>query len=142
MTFKELNAGIMVASAVAVSAWVAFRALSEGVAETVPGAAAEMLWAVGYMVAINIVAVILSAIVGAILQRQELQDERADERDRAVYTRSMAHAYFIVSIGILGVLVALAAGLDAVLAPYALFAISALAGTFFAAAQLVYYRVG
>ena len=141
-THKEISAAVMVVSAIVISAWVAWEAMSAGVAATVPEAAWKMLWAIGYSIGFNIVAVIVGVIVVSIIEREELKDEAADERDRLVNGKAMRNGYFVLSIGVLGVLIWQALGLDAVLAPYVLFGISMLAGAVFAASQLIYYRFG
>ena len=142
MSYKEVNAAIMVVSAIVISAWVVYDALAGGVAATVPDAAVKMLWAIGYTVALNIVASIVAAIVLSIVQREELKDERADERDHLVSSKGMRNGYFVLSIGVALVLIAQALGLDPALGPYALFGISILAGAVFAGSQFLYYRFG
>jgi hypothetical protein len=101
-----------------------------------------MLWAIGWSIGLNIVAVIIGVIAVSIVQREEVKDERADERDRLINGKAMRNAYFVLSLGVLGVLIWQALGLDAALGPYALFAMSMLAGVVFAASQIVYYRFG
>ena len=142
MTTKEISAWVMVLSAIAISAWVARDAMVAGVAPTVSAAAWKMVWAIGYSIGLNIVAVIVGVIVVSIVQREEVKDERADERDRLVSAKSMGNAYFVLSIGVLGVLIWQGLGLPAELGPYALFGISMLAGSAFAISQIVYYRIG
>lgn len=140
MTSKELSAWVMALSAVVISGWVAWEA-SRGLPASVSEAAWKVLWAIGASIVLNIIAVIIGTIAVSIARREEMKDERADERDRAINDRSMRNAYFVLSIGLLGVLFWQAFGLDAVLAPYALFGISMLAGLSFAVSQIVYYRI-
>jgi len=144
MTYKEWNAAIMVTSGVLVSAWVAFDALFgvDGWRGSVAHVAADMLWAIGYVVAFNILATIVVTILVSIVQREELKDEKSDERDHAVAAKAMRNGYFVLSIGCVAILVLLAFGAAPVLAVYALFGASMLAGVVFAASQLVYYRIG
>jgi hypothetical protein len=121
---------------------VAWDATHGGMATSLPEAAWEVIWAIGYSIGFNILAVIVGVIAVSILQREELKDERTDERDRMVNDRSMRNAYFVLSIGVLGVLIWQGLGLDAVLGPYALFGVSMLAGATFGVSQLYYYRMG
>ena len=141
MTNKELSAWVMVLSSMVISGWVAWEAMNGGMAADVPAAAWKMLWAIFYSILFNIIAVIIGVIVVSVVQREEMKDERADERDRLINGKAMRNAYFVLSIGVLGVLFWQAFGLDAVLGPYALFGISMLAGVAFAISQIVYYRV-
>jgi hypothetical protein len=139
MTFKEWNAAIMVTSGVLISAWVAYDALATTAwTGTVAEVAADMLWAIGYVIAFNIVAVIVVTILVSIVQREELKGERAD----AVSAKAMRNGYFVLSISCAAILVLLALGIAPVFAVYALFGASMLAGVIFAASQLVYYRIG
>ena len=142
MTHKEINAWVMVLGALVISAWVAVDAISGGVPPSLPEAAWKMVWAIGYVIGFNIVAVIAGVIVVSIVQREAVKDERADERDRLVASNAMRNGYFVLSVGVAGVLVLQALGLPAELGPYALFGISMLAGGVFAASQIVYYRLG
>ena len=140
MSQKELNAWVMVVSAILVSGWVAVEAMGSGLAATAQAAAWKMLWAIGYTIAFNIVAVIVGTIVVSIVRREEVRDERADERDVLVSGMAMRNGYFVLSVGVGLTLVAWAVGLDVVTIPYVLFGISMLAGGIFAASQIVYYR--
>lgn len=142
MTTKEISAVVMVLSAIAISAWVAWDMTHGGLAATLSEAAWKMLWAVGYSIGLNIVAVIVGVIAVSIVQREEVKDERSDERDRLINGKAMRNGYLVLSVGVLLVLIWQALGLDAVLGPYALFAVSMLAGATFAVSQLVYYRMG
>lgn len=141
MTTKEISAWVMVLSAVVISGWVAWDASANGVAPSLSAAAWKMLWAIGYSIGFNIVAVIVGVIAVSIVQREEVKDERADERDKLINGKAMRNAYFVLSIGVLLVLIWQAFGLQAELGPYALFGISMLAGVTLAVSQIVYYRV-
>ena len=141
MTTKEISAWVMVISAIAVSAWIAWDATTNGVAPSLSAAAWKMLWAIGWSIGLNIVAVIIGVIAVSIVQREEVKDERADERDKLINGKAMRNAYFVLSVGVLLVLIWQALGLEAELGPYALFGISMLAGVAFAASQIVYYRI-
>lgn len=141
MNTKQISAVVMVLGAVLISGWVAVDMGNGGVPASPSDAAWKMLWAIGYVIVFNIIAVIIGAIVVAIFQRGEPPIDQTDERDRLINSRSMVTGYFVLSIGVLGVLIVQALGLPANLVPYALFGISMLAGASFAAAQLVLYRV-
>lgn len=142
MTQKELEAWVMVLSVIVISGWVWMDANGGGVPADVSGSAWKMVWAVGYSIVFNIIAVIVGHIVFAIFTGgREISDERADERDRLINGKSMRNGYFVLSIGVLGVLIWQGLGLPAELGPYALFGISMLAGGTFAASQVLYYRI-
>lgn len=142
MTQKELEAGVMVLSVVVISGWVAWDAMRGAVPAELPEAAWKMVWAIGYSIVFNIVAVIVGHIVFAIVTGgREISDEKTDERDRLINGKAMRNGYFVLSIGVLGVLVWQGLGLPATLGPYALFGISMLAGGTYALSQLVYYRI-
>ena len=133
----------MVLSAIVISAWVWWDATRGGLPADVSGAAWKMVWAVGYAIVFNIAATIVGHIVFAVATGgRELPDEKADERDRLINGKAMTAAYFVLSIGVLGVVIWQALGLPAELGPYALYGISMLAGVGYAASQIVYYRIG
>ena len=141
MTQKELEAWVMVLSTIVISGWVWWGA-RDGVPPDVAGAAWRMVWAVGYSIVFNIVAVIVGHILFAIVTGgREISDEKTDERDRLINGKAMRNGYFVLSIGVLGVLIWQGLGLPAELGPYALFGISMLAGGTFAASQVLYYRI-
>ena len=94
------------------------------------------------MIVFNILAAIGTAIVGSIVTRKEFKDEAADERDRAIYARSLRNAYFVVSVGGIATLLILAFGYDPAIAAYSVFIGGLLAGAAGAVSQLVYYRRG
>lgn len=142
MTQKELEAWVMVLSAIVISAWVWWDATRGGLPADVSGAAWKMVWAVGYSILFNIIAVIVGHILFAIITGgREISDEKADERDRLINGKAMRNGYFVLSIGVLGVLIWQGLGLPATLGPYALFGISMLAGGTYAASQILYYRI-
>ena len=143
MTQKELEAGVMVLSAIVISGWVWWDTASNGVPAELSAAAWKMVWAVGYSIMFNVIAAIVGHIGYAVLNGGDnISDEKIDERDRLVASRSMRNGYFVLSIGVLGVLIWHGMGLPAEFGPYALFGISMLAGGTFALSQLVYYRIG
>ena len=141
MSSKEIQAWVMVIGAFVISGWMAWDIGRAGLAADAPTAAWQMLWAIGYVIGFNILATIVGVILVSILQREEVKDERADERDRLINARAMGTAYFMLSIGVLGVLIWQALGLEPNLVPYVLFGISMLAGVGYAASQIVLYRV-
>lgn len=141
MTHKEINAWVMAASAVLISAWVGYDLATDGMAPTAQEAAVAMLWAIGYTLLFNIIAVIVGVIVVTIVQREEVTDERADERDQMFIARAMRNAYYVLSASVGLILVGLAAGIEPAVLPYLLFAVSMLAGGVFALSQAIYYRI-
>jgi uncharacterized membrane protein YbjE (DUF340 family) len=141
MSTKEIEAVVTVLSAIVIGVWVWMGVAAKGFAPTASAAAWEMLWAIGYVIAFNIVAMIVGVIVVSIAQREEVKDQRADERDKLINGKSMAVAYFLLAIGVLGVLIWQAVGIDGNLIPYVLFAISMVAGVGSAIAKFTLYRV-
>jgi len=141
MTFKEMNAGVMLLSVVTISAWVLVGASGDPGA-TVPEVAARLCWAMLASVVFNIVAMIFFAILVSIAQGQELKDERADERDHAVSARAMRNAYVVASASGAAGIILWAFGFDFTIGIYVLFAGLMLAGATDAASRLYYYRVG
>jgi formate/nitrite transporter FocA (FNT family) len=143
MTFKEWSAMSMLAGQALVTAWLVDDAMRAGaLGRSVAQVSRTLMWATAAMVAFNIVATIVVAILVSIVRREELKDEAADERDRAVQTRSMRNAYIALSTGAACSLLLLALGLDPVVAAYALFTALMLAGATDSASQLYYYRFG
>jgi hypothetical protein len=143
MSFKQWNAMLMLSSAAIVGGWVVVDLLTAGMPRTgVAAVAARLLWAGLAMIVINIAAAIGTAIVGSIINRAEFKDERADERDKAVYAKSMRNAYFVVSVGGLVTMFVLALGYDPSIAAYTVFGGGVLAGAAGALSQLVYYQLG
>lgn len=142
MSFKQWNAVFMLIGAIAIGIWLIYDTIAVGHSAGVAAVAAKLLWAGLAMIVFDILAAIGTAIVGSIVTREEFKDERADERDKAVYARSMRNAYFVVSIGGLATLLILAFGYDPVFAAYAVFIAGLLAGAAGAISQLVYYQLG
>lgn len=143
MTFKELNAAILVVGAVAISGWVAMDALGSGAWQgPATGIAQTLVYAIFASIAFNIVAAIVMTILVSIVRGRQLKDERADERDREVASRSMRNAYFVASIGGALSLALVAWGPDNAVGAYALFGALMLAGATDSASRLYYYRFG
>ncbi|MGV3490474.1 MAG: hypothetical protein ACO1OG_04050 [Devosia sp.] len=141
MTYKELNAAVMVVTSLAVAGWVWWQAMVDP-APDAQALAWRLLYAIGVNILINIAVMIIATIAVSIVQREELKDERADERDRIISDKSMRNGYFAVSIAGLGVIIGLALGYDATAAAYALFGALMLGGVIDPISRLVYYRIG
>ena len=141
MSYKELNAGVMILCGAGVAAWVAWQAVMIPLPD-LESVAWRLLYAIGLNIIINIVLMVLATIVVSVAQRQELKDEQADERDRAITDKSLRNGYFAVSIGGLGVIVALALGQGPVVAAYLLFTALMVGGLIDPVSRLVYYRIG
>jgi hypothetical protein len=143
MTYKEWVAAIQIVSAVVITGWLAAEAMGPGIGEgTVTSVAMRLLWAIGAVIVFNIVVTIVVTILVSIARREELKDEKADERDRAINASSARNGYVVTSIAAAAGLVALAFGADPVLGAYALFGAPMLGGVVTAASQLYYYRIG
>lgn len=141
MTYKELNAAVMILSGAGIAAWVAWQAITTP-APDLENVAWRLLYAIGLNIIINIALMIAATILVSIAQRAELRDERADERDRSISDRSLRNGYFAVSIGGLAVIILLALGQGPIVAAYALFGVLMLGGLIDPVSRLVYYRVG
>lgn len=141
MTYKELNAGVMILCGAGVAAWVAWQAVTAP-ASDLESVAWRLLYAIGLNILINIVLMILATIVVSVARREELKDERADERDRAITDKSLRNSYFAVSIGGLAVIIVLAMGQGPIVAAYLLFTGLMIGGLIDPISRLVYYRIG
>jgi hypothetical protein len=140
MSLREMNAVIQIISQAIIALWVI-----SGVAATdatVMAVANKALWAILYMILLNIAGTIVGSIILGISNRGRKVDEPADERDWSVHQKAMRNAYFALSIGVLAYFFLLAFGIDPVTSAYGLFGVTMLAGTVFSASQLVYYRFG
>jgi hypothetical protein len=142
MSFKEWTAVVQIVGVIVIGGWVVLDAFGGGAAGPLAAVAMKLVWAIGAVIAFNIVAMIVTAILVSIAQRAELKDERADERDRSVAARSSRNGYMVTSIGAAAALLMVAFGLDPVIAIYALFVAPMLGGATDAVSQLVYYRIG
>lgn len=143
MTFKEWTAVIQLAGLALIAAWLAFDIAGNPAAyATINAAAGRLVWAIVAVIAFNIVATIVVTILVSIARREELKDEKADERDRFVNARSSRNGYVVTSTGAALSLLALAFGADPVLGAFALFGAPMLGGTVDAISQLIYYRLG
>lgn len=141
MTYKEMNAAVMLLGAVVISAWVLMGAVSEP-ALTLSAVATRLCWAILASIAFNIVAIIVFTILISIAQGREFKDEQADERDRQVGYKAMRNSYVVASLGGLAALIVWAVGYEAAVGVYVLFGALMLAGATDGASRLVYYRIG
>ena len=140
MTFKEMMASVQLLGVATVGGWLVWDALNGGAVGTTAEVAVKLLWAVGAMIAFNIVGTIIGTIVVSIIQRAELRDEPSDERDHAVSAKSQRNNAIVTSILAALALIPLAMGADANLAIYALFVAPVMGGTVNALSELYYYR--
>lgn len=141
MTFRERTAIVMLIGSLLVMAWLVMDFTGNG-ATDLAALATRLLWTVGFAIVFNIVGIIALNILVGIVQGGRLDDDREDERDRAVDLKSMRNGYWVSSASVLGCLLLLALGQPPVVAIYALFGGALLAGLVYAASQLVYYRIG
>lgn len=140
MTFKEMTAAVQLMGVFVVGNWLAWDASTGGASGGVSAVAVKLLWAVGGLIAFNIVGTVVATIVISIIQRQELKDEPADERDVAIEARSLRNGGIATSIAAALSLIPLAMGVDMHFAVYALFIAPVMGGAVNAACQLYYYR--
>ncbi len=141
MTFKEMMAGVQIVGVVVIGGWLAWDVAGGGIGDTgTADIAIKLLWAVGAMIVFNIVGTIIATIAISIVQRQELKDEPADERDMAIEAKSLRNAGIATSIAAALALIPLAMGVDARFAVYALFIAPFIGGAVNAAFQLYFYR--
>lgn len=143
MSFKEWTAAGQLVGQVMIVGWLVWDGLQGGGAGLdFAGVAVRLCWAIVVMIGLNIALTIVSVIVGSILAGEELKDEKADERDLAIDARSGRNSGYVTSSAAGLSLLALALGVDPILAVYALFAAPMLGGTADALSRLVYYRIG
>ena len=143
MSFKEMTAGVQIAGVCVVGGWLAWDWWSGGSAGAGTGEiAVKLLWAVGAMIAFNIVGAILATIVVSAIRREAFKDEPSDERDVAIEARSLRNGGIATSIAAALALIPLAMGADAAFAVYALFVAPVAGGAVNAVFQLYYYRTG
>ncbi len=143
MTSRELTAAVQVAGVILVLGWLGLDVTANGLGASIPDAAVRLVWATGGLIVFNILATIAAVIVISIVLGRAYSDEKPDERDRLIATRASRNGYIVTSSFAALSLLALAfAGIDPVLAVYALFLAPVLGGTTDAVSQLVYYRIG
>ena len=141
MTFKEMNAAVMLLGAVVISAWVLKDAIGDPTL-TLSAVATRLCWAILASIVFNIVAIIVFTILISIAQGREFKDEQADERDRLVGAKAMRNAYVAASLAGLAALIVWALGYEVTSGVYVLFGGLMLAGAVDAGSRLVYYRIG
>jgi hypothetical protein len=143
MTMKQWNAVIQLVGLVVVGAWLVLDGLGSGASSSDFAAVAmKLVWAIGAVIAFNILGTIVTVIVVSIVTRSELKDEKSDERDAIIDAKSMRNGGAVTSILAALSLLALAFGVAPVFAVYALFAAPVLGGATDAVSRLVYYRIG
>ena len=144
MSFKELTAWVQIIGAVVIGGWLINDAFNGGITSAMPlsAIAMKLLWAIGAVIVFNIVGIIIAAILVSIAQGAEIKDEKADERDRSISTRSERNGYVVTSIAAALTLGAVAFGAEPMTAVVALFVAPMVGGVVSAGSQLVYYRVG
>ena len=143
MSFKEWTAVGQLVGQVIIVAWLVLDAMGGGVAgQGITEIAVRLCWAIVAMIGLNIVLTIIAVIVGSIIAREELKDEKADERDISIDAYSGRNAGYVTSSAAALALLALALGADPILAVYALFAAPMLGGATDSVSRLVYYRIG
>jgi hypothetical protein len=143
MTFKDLTAIAQLLTGAAAIWWLGQDAANGGlVGATAASTAQKLLWVIGAVILANIVVTIIGAILVSIAQREELKDEKDDERDRLIQAKSQRDGYFAASVLGALALIPLAMGVDPLLAVYGLFAAPMAGGLVSAVSQLVYYRIG
>ena len=109
------------------------------------GPDALKLWArsvlvlIGWSIGIAILVAIASAILHSLVTGEK-SDDRRDERDRDIDRRALIWAWYLLSFGLLGVIIALAFGDTALSAMNAVLALCVLSEAFRDAAKLVLYR--
>ncbi len=111
------------------------------------GPEALKLWAravlvlIGWSIGIAIAVAIAFAVLHNILTGEK-PDDRRDERDRDIDRRALIWAWYLLSFGLLGIIVSLAFGQTAFLAMNMVLALCILSEAFKDAMKLVLYRRG
>ncbi len=143
MSYKEWTAVVQLFGAAVIGIWLAFDAFGPGLGDgTTAGLAIRLLWAVGGIIAVNVIGMIVVTIVVTVVRKREFADEPADERDDMIDARSSRIGYIVTSSVAALVLIPLAMGADPKLAIAALFLAPVAGGVAHAAAQLAFYRMG
>jgi hypothetical protein len=143
MGYKEWTAIIQLAGAAAVGLWLAMEAFGAGLGDGTPaGLAIRLLWAVGGLIAINVIGMVIISVVLTVIRQKEFTDEPADERDDMIDARSSRIGYAVTSSLAALTLIPVAMGGAPTLAITMLFVAPLAGGIAHAAAQLVFYRLG
>jgi hypothetical protein len=103
--------------------------------------ARAVLILIAWSIGIAIVVAILSAILHRILTGEK-PDDRRDERDRDIDRRALTWAWYLLSFGLLGIIISLAFGDTAFSAMNMVLALCMLSEVCKDAAKLVLYRRG
>jgi len=103
--------------------------------------ARAVLVLIGWSIGIAIAVTILFAILYSILTGEK-SDDRRDERDRDIDRRALTWAWYLLSFGLLGVIVSLAFGDTAFKAMNMVLALCITSEAFRDATKLVLYRRG
>jgi hypothetical protein len=103
--------------------------------------ARSVLILIGWSIGIAILVAIAFAVLHSVLTGEK-SDDRRDERDRDIDRRSLTFAWYLLSCGLLGVIVSLALGDTAFNAMNMVLALCILSETFRDATKLVLYRRG
>lgn len=103
--------------------------------------ARSVLVLIGWSIGIAIAVAILSAVLHGILTGEK-PDDRRDERDRDIDRRALTWAWYLLSFGLLGIIVGLALGDTAVKAMNTVLALCLLSEAFRDAAKVMLYRRG
>jgi len=101
--------------------------------------ARSVLVLIGWSIGIAILVAIASAILHSLITGEK-SDDRRDERDRDIDRRALIWAWYLLSFGLLGVIIALAFGDTALNAMNAVLALCIASEAFKDATKLVLYR--
>ena len=94
-------------------------------------------WSIGIAIVVNVAFAILRPLLTG-----EKSDDRRDERDRDIDRRSLTWAWYLLSFGLLAVIISLAFGDTAFNAMNMVLALCVLSEAFRDAAKLILYRRG
>ena len=146
MTHEERNNIVAIFSNILVTIYVVFRLISLNNAGTLAGPdalmhwARAMLWILPIGIVLAIVGTILASIVFAIAARDPSPSFIVDERDQMIKVFGMQVTLVVVSAGFIGVLVALAFGIQGLVALIALYFAFSLADLIGNVAKFIRYR--
>jgi hypothetical protein len=142
MSYKEWTAVVQLVGGALAILWIAWDLLGGGLQQADPAAVAlKLVWVIVAIIGFNVVGMIVVAILVGIVKREELKDEKADERDRSISANSSRNGYVVASSLAALALLAVAFGIDPIFAVYALFFAPFVGGLTAALSELVYYRL-
>ncbi|MFN4192084.1 MAG: hypothetical protein ACK4FR_04015 [Tabrizicola sp.] len=101
--------------------------------------ARSVLVLIGWAIGIAIAVAILSAVLHGILTGEK-SDDRRDERDRDIDRRALTWAWYLLSFGLLGIIIGLAFGESAFWAMNMVLALCLGSETFKDAVKVILYR--